>query len=388
MKRTYLLLVAGLVPALAAAACSTQKSSSPLSPSVAGPIAGVSISPPTPVEPKASSSIDVGSQPITLVVANATTNGQRPLEYAFEVASDADFTTKVITREGIAPGSNGQTSFKLPDPLTANRTYYWRSKAEDGANTGPFSVGVPFTVIVPVVLEAPQLVSPINGVTTDLGPTFVVHNSARSGSPVGVSYDFEASKDQAFSQVAGTTNTAEQPGDTRATLSANLAYGTRYYWRARAREMSKSVVGPWSVTQTFVTAVENTPPSGPTTPGDGSGGHIPPGAPTVDRAQAVVYGTAKEFPSLLVVFSTEDQAVSAAEELLLRTIWHLQLAGFQAGRQKNPSGAISKDKLTIMIGGAWHAYDIYSLGYAGKATTVQFIEVTPPNYLPSSGIRD
>ena len=31
-------------------------------------------------------------------------------------------------------------------------------------------------------------------------------------------------------------------------------------------------------------------------------------------------------------------------------IWHLRLAGFQAGRQKNPSGAISDDKLTIICG--------------------------------------
>ena len=29
-------------------------------------------------------------------------------------------------------------------------------------------------------------------------------------------------------------------------------------------------------------------------------------------------------------------------------IWHLHLAGFQAGRQRNPSGAISIDKLTIV----------------------------------------
>ena len=105
-------------------------------------------------------------------------------------------------------------------------------------------------------------------------------------------------------------------------------------------------------------------------------------------AEAIVRGTAEELPWLTAVFPTDDGATNAAEELLLRTIWHLQLAGFQAGRQQNPSGAISKDKLTIMIDGSWHSYDVYSLGYAGRATTVQFMEVWPPNYVPSPGIPD
>ena len=71
--------------------------------------------------------------------------------------------------------------------------------------------------------------------------------------------------------------------------------------------------------------------------------------------------------------------MGAADQLLRRTIWHLQLAGFQAAGQRNPSGAISSDKLTIFINGGWHVYDIYSLGVAGRATTVQFFEVPLPN---------
>jgi hypothetical protein len=74
--------------------------------------------------------------------------------------------------------------------------------------------------------------------------------------------------------------------------------------------------------------------------------------------------------------------------LLLRTIWHLQLAGFQASRQKNPSGAISNDKLTIFIDGAWKVYDIYSLGFAGRPTTVQMLEITGANPVPEAGIPD
>ncbi len=89
------------------------------------------------------------------------------------------------------------------------------------------------------------------------------------------------------------------------------------------------------------------------------------------------------------VFSTTEQAEATAEELLRRTIWHLQLAGFQSARQRNPSGAISKDKLNIVIGGAWHTYDVYALGTAGVPTRIMGLnEVFPANPLADSGISD
>src|SRR5688572_24678953 len=73
-------------------------------------------------------------QPIRLVVQNATTNGVRPLTYTFEVSSDANFSSKVFGRSGIAPG-DGRTSVQI-DRLEIGRAYYWRAWAEDGANTG------------------------------------------------------------------------------------------------------------------------------------------------------------------------------------------------------------------------------------------------------------
>ena len=141
------------------------------------------------------------------------------------------------------------------------------------------------------------------------------------------------------------------------------------------------------MTRAFTTPARPAP--APPAPGPGNlGGHIPPGPPTTDRASQVVFGTASEFPQLTRVFGSDSQATNAAEELLRRTIWHLHLAGFDAGRQRNPSGAISNDKLTILIGGSWHVYDIFSLGYAGRATTVQFFEVPAPNHIPDGGIPD
>jgi hypothetical protein len=116
--------------------------------------------------------------------------------------------------------------------------------------------------------------------------------------------------------------------------------------------------------------------------------HVAPGPLSIDRAKQVVFATSNEFPHLTAVMSSEHEAVAAADELLGRTIWHLQLAGFQAARQRNPSGAISSDKVSIVVDGRWHVYDIYSLGVAGRATRVQWIEVPLPNPVGDGGIPD
>src|SRR5688572_14918368 len=100
----FVLAVAPLV------ACDAQKSSNPLSPSVAGPIPGVTISAPKLLEPSSGWEIEENKQPITLLVENASSTGQRPLVYLFEVATDAEFNSKVFRREAVQQGEGGRTS--------------------------------------------------------------------------------------------------------------------------------------------------------------------------------------------------------------------------------------------------------------------------------------
>jgi hypothetical protein len=103
----------------------------------------------------------------------------------------------------------------------------------------------------------------------------------------------------------------------------------------------------------------------------------------------VVLATGAEFPHLLGSFPTAQKAQAAAEQLLLRTIWHLERIGFNAARQRNPSGAISKDKLTIFIGGKWHAYDfIRAYGEANQPSSVMLLEVWPADPREQAGIPD
>jgi len=127
------------------------------------------------------------------------------------------------------------------------------------------------------------------------------------------------------------------------------------------------------------------PPSAPSE----SPFHVGPGPQAGWRAEQVVRATADEFAHLLAPRATDAEAVAQSQELLRRMIWHLQHAGFQAGRQRNPSGAVSNDKLTVFADNAWHAFDVfYDYGVAGKQTQVIFYEVFPPNTQADGGIPD
>jgi hypothetical protein len=117
--------------------------------------------------------------------------------------------------------------------------------------------------------------------------------------------------------------------------------------------------------------------------------HVGAGPLTAERAEVVIRATGNEFPGLTAPRGSEGEGVAAAEELLRRMIWHLHLAGYDAGRQRNPSGAISNDKLTIFINGTWHAYDCFrNLGTPGIPIDVIFLEVFPAGHVDDGGIPD
>jgi len=117
--------------------------------------------------------------------------------------------------------------------------------------------------------------------------------------------------------------------------------------------------------------------------------HVGDGPLTESRAQMVVNNTAAEFPYNTAPHYDRELKAALTEQLLLRTIWHLHLAGFEAGRQRNPSGAISSDKITILLNGAWMAVDIYTnWDVAGVPLSVIWWPVGGPNHVPEGGIPD
>src|SRR5258708_8759617 len=121
---------AAALGAFLAAGCQASKSSNPLSPTVAGPIAGVTITAPQPTSPSANAEIAINQQPVTLTVKNAGTNGVRPLSYTFQVAADTGFSQPVYAHAAIPPG-DGQTSERMGDRVGTPGTYYWRAPPPD-----------------------------------------------------------------------------------------------------------------------------------------------------------------------------------------------------------------------------------------------------------------
>lgn len=264
MKSPFLTFVCGLSLA-AAAGCETSKSSNPTAPTVAGPIAGVTISAPVMLEPAQGSKFKDSEQPIRLVVQNATTTGVRALTYTFEVASDSDFNNKVFSRSNVAPG-DGKTSVQV-DHLDIGRAYYWRAWAQDGANTGTAATAG-FEIYPKPQVNPPTPVSPVNNaVVATVTPAITVNNASFVG-PIGVLiYEFQIASDQAFTKLVSAGYAAEGPGQTTFNSLA-LTAGATMYWRARASD--SETTSAWTVTQVFRTPAPVAPPSpSPGTPPSG-----------------------------------------------------------------------------------------------------------------------
>jgi hypothetical protein len=266
-KLTRLILLFPLVASVAA--CELTKTENPLSPSVAGPIAGVEISAPKLLEPGSGAQIPGDRQPITLLIENSYSTGPRPLNYLFEVASDSNFNNVVFAREGVSPGENGRTALTLPNALGTGRGYFWRAKAQDGANIGPYSSMVAFNVFTPVSFNKPVPLAPVGGTkVTTYTPEFVFANAPRAGNPGLVTYVIEVASNSGFGGLVAAWQFPEQPNQTRFSAPSGLPASSQLYWRVRAFEAS--ALGPWSDIATFVTPTPVVAP--PPSSGGGTGG--------------------------------------------------------------------------------------------------------------------
>lgn len=107
----------------------------------------------------------------------------------------------------------------------------------------------------------------------------------------------------------------------------------------------------------------------------------------------IVGGVGNEFPSLLAPAANQPARDANLAELLGRVIWHLQLNGFTAGKQQNPSGAISGDKFCAINqdNGITLVYDIFP-GAAQDAFNNQFnlqmFQTWPAVLVPDGGVPD
>jgi hypothetical protein len=247
------------------------------------------------MQPSLGAKLAVDQQPLTLTVGNAATSGVRPLTYVFEIAADASFANKVFSRDGIQPGGTGQTSLRLPDALATARTYFWHARAEDGANTGPFSSTAAFDVFTPIVIGAPVLTAPIdNAIADSPHPRFSFSNAPHSG-PVGpLTYIIEVADGDGFGNKLAVWTVAEQSGQTHLDSPQDLPPVKQLFWHVRAADTTTA--GPWSTTQVFQTPAPVVLP--PPLPPDIPSGPAPGDA--LNLGQAAVYNSPPDIASWAV----------------------------------------------------------------------------------------
>jgi hypothetical protein len=379
--------------AVLVSACEAEKSKNPLSPNVAGPIGGVSISAPEPASPVNGAEV-LNNQPLRLTFRNSSSNGVRPLWYIVELASDPQFTTRLFANGRVPPGTGAQTSVVVDGTLSAERTYYWRVKADDGANESTYSEPAKFDLVIPVVIGTPVPVSPVNGQTTSsTRPQLTVNNAGVEGRAGRVDYWFEVALDQAFTRMvaqqpversAGTTTTAQMP---------DLPGGTLFYWRAVGLGVNYTVAGAWSATQSFRTPASAPPPSpspspGPT-PAPPPGGRTPDPAPgqqlpIPSYGAAVVQQVAAQYPNAL---RNSCQDLGGTWEFMDRVVdalrQHDSRWGYNGkrGNQNDPSHdvvAYHWGRGTDQNSPNVYAFDIIG-GHCGPTPSAMWLDITDPN---------
>ena len=268
-------------------ACEASKSSNPTAPSVAGPIPGVAITAPRPLEPGSGSTLTFTAEPPTLLIENAGTTGARTLYLQLQVSTDSSFGQVVHHADQITPGPNGRTTYRLPEPLGAGYTYFWRSRAVDGANTGPYSTVANFNVVQPVVIDPPTPTAPSGSISSNR-PDFRVTNGTISGT-TGVIYRFEVSTAADFSNLTALVTATPGSNGTTTMSLGELPYNTTFYWRAHGTD--GTVRSADSTTLSFRTPAPEPPPTPPSTPTNPPAASGPVGAPrsiSVQEAQQII----------------------------------------------------------------------------------------------------
>jgi hypothetical protein len=291
-----------LVAIVCLGACEAAKSANPTAPSVAGPIPGVAITAPTPLEPSAGTTLTFSTEPPVLLIANPGTSGVRTLWLQLEVGTDEGFSQLIHQADQITPGEGGRTTYRLPEPLGAGFTYFWRSRASDGANTGPYSAVSSFNVVPPVVIDTPQPTEPSGNINTNR-PEFKVRNGSISGT-TGVVYRFHIATSPDFNQTVAVLTVSPGNGTTTTSLG-ELPYNTTFYWKVWGTDGAKE--SNVSQTMSFKTPAAPTPTAPPGLPqvgvpaGPGGRAPDPQGGrlPLPGYGSGVVTAVARANPGLL-----------------------------------------------------------------------------------------
>ncbi len=211
----------------------------------------------------------------TLTINNAHSPDGLKLTYTFELYSDQILTQLVeASKNPVAEGGMGETSYNVTTDLTAFANYYWRAKATDEQNLdGPWSKTARFSVFPNNPPPTPPTItSPKDGerVKTRM-PTFMFGGSQDlEGEPI--TYECDLDTVNTFDSMAKQSITGLPPDQQDASTwmpPMTLTEDQHYWLRCRAKVPSGS--STWTII-TFVVAVNDDPPSVPTLTNPSMGG--------------------------------------------------------------------------------------------------------------------
>jgi hypothetical protein len=248
--RTAFTIVSFSAILLGLSACDAERSANPLSPQIAGPLAGVLITTPAAVQPANGLLVADTEQPVTVRFMSAESNSVRPFTYELQVATDSIFAQTVLHLTEIEPGASGEVIVELAQTFEPG-VYYWRTRAVDGANSGEYSPAASFELFTPVVIGSATASSPADGVTVvGTAPTLVAAHATITGPAESTKYRFELSNDPGFLTLTAVLETPPSGGDTTSFAPGGLPYDQLFYWRVRAFATARNgqVLGPWDTT--------------------------------------------------------------------------------------------------------------------------------------------
>lgn len=235
MKRIYVPLIAVIAAGLLVGCSKKNRAATPSTLTV-----------PRLVSPAMGAQIKATSQPIALVIQNAVSTGKDALAYEFEVANDQAFSDKVFTASNVGAGGDGQTSVNA-STLEAGKGYYWRARAVEGGAPGPYASAMNFGVLVPITIDAPEVVAPAAGETVyGPRPTFTVRNAKVDGPAGQIFYTFEVADNPDFSPILISATVAQQTDQTSFTPSTDLTPDRTYYFRVVASDPQNKASSPFA----------------------------------------------------------------------------------------------------------------------------------------------
>lgn len=200
----------------------------------------------------------------TLAVTNSSTPDRSRLFYAFALYEENDLATPVAKVSGLAPGSNGETAWKVPVLLAESTGYFWQATvtSENGESTAS-EWGFFLVSMGNLAPSEPHIHNPKNGaVIEELSPEGSFRLSVINGEDperMPLSYYFELDVTETFdTDKKQTSDAVEETNGITTWIVQNLKDDQRYYWRVRA--FDGELYSGWVRGEFSVSIAEETPP--------------------------------------------------------------------------------------------------------------------------------